>query len=49
MVGNLPKMEPDWEDFQTAVSKCPAKGFIVRDPGLALLEEEPPAKAEEPA
>jgi len=27
---NLPVVPPDWEDFDTAVEKCPSKCFVVR-------------------
>jgi electron transport complex protein RnfB len=31
MDNNLPVVPPDWEDYETAVAKCPAKCFVVRD------------------
>jgi RnfABCDGE-type electron transport complex B subunit len=43
---NLPVIPAQWDDFKTAVEKCPGKAFVVREPGLpALLEEEPAASA----
>ncbi|MCU0726597.1 MAG: RnfABCDGE type electron transport complex subunit B [Planctomycetes bacterium] len=45
MVGNLPLVPADWEDFQVAVLKCPAKGFVVREPGLERFGKELEAAA----
>ena len=42
MKGNLPVLPSKWDDFKTAVEKCPGKAFVVRGHALpALLEEEP--------
>ena len=27
---NLPEVQPDWEDFKTAVEKCPSRCFVLR-------------------
>ncbi|MHC4861001.1 MAG: RnfABCDGE type electron transport complex subunit B [Planctomycetota bacterium] len=43
---NVPVLPSDWEDFQTAIAKCPGKAFMVRAPGLPALEAEEPAEAE---
>ena len=32
MENNLPDVPPDWEDFDTAVKRCPTKSFVVRIP-----------------
>jgi RnfABCDGE-type electron transport complex B subunit len=45
MDGNIPVIPSTWEDFQTAVKKCPGGAFFVRDPGLDSL----PAEEEEEA
>jgi Na+-translocating ferredoxin:NAD+ oxidoreductase RNF subunit RnfB len=37
MEDNLPIVPADWEDYETAVNKCPTKSFVVR------IEEEAPA------
>ncbi len=42
---NLPLVPPDWEDFEGALEKCPAKAFMVRDVGLPRLSAEAPAEA----
>jgi RnfABCDGE-type electron transport complex B subunit len=45
MEGNIPVLPSDWDDYQTAIKKCPGKAFMIREPGLPLLEEEEPAEA----
>jgi H+/Na+-translocating ferredoxin:NAD+ oxidoreductase subunit B len=35
---NLPTIPADWEDFETAVGKCPQGIFAVREPGEAKLQ-----------
>jgi len=32
MDGNLPAIPTDWEDYTTAIEKCPGKAFMVRTP-----------------
>lgn len=36
---NMPVIPSDWEDWQTAVEKCPAKSFVVRDIAKHKLEK----------
>jgi RnfABCDGE-type electron transport complex B subunit len=44
MQGNIPVIANDWEDFNTAIAKCPGKAFMVRAPGMPHLETEEPAE-----
>jgi len=39
MKGNLPVLPSTWDDFQTAVTKCPGGAFFLRQPGLEKYEE----------
>jgi len=42
MKDNMPEIPSDWEDFETAVAKCPTKSFVVRIP-VEEKEEAPVA------
>jgi len=37
---NLPQVPSDWEDFETAVKRCPTKSFVVRIPKQIEKEAE---------
>jgi hypothetical protein len=40
MKDNLPVIPSTWDDFQTAVTKCPGGAFFLRQPGLEVYQEE---------
>jgi RnfABCDGE-type electron transport complex B subunit len=47
MKDNLPVIPANWDDYQTAVTKCPGGAFFLRQPGLEnYVEEEETADAE---
>jgi Na+-translocating ferredoxin:NAD+ oxidoreductase subunit B len=47
MKGNLPEVVPDWEDFDTAVKRCPTKSFVVRTPADNVEADSPVAEEAE--